>query len=278
MGLNGLMPARPGLRGGTPPAGAPAGANSGGPWPQVLRPRPLALILACSAAGSLALGLVVATGVAGPADSRLLDGVQRAVAANGADEPTRAVFGAITLVGSEKLLAVYCVLVTILLASRRQWSLAVACSALLPGGYAADEVIKAMVQRPRPSLPDPDLIAAAGFSYPSGHAVNTVCAILVPTLLAGIAGGGRWRSMGLAVALAVGVLVEVSRLVLAVHWPSDLLGGDLVGVAWSSLVLLLAVSWSSLRRHRPPRPPDPGRSSIVRVPGPGALSPWRERR
>ncbi len=103
----------------------------------------------------------------------------------------------------------------------------VAVGGLLSAGW------KVVLGRNRP----PAAVAldhASGMSYPSGHAVGVTVAVTV-TLGAIYMVTGRppaaWLSaMGLLVVAAVGL----SRLALGVHYLSDVLGGCLLGLAWTA--------------------------------------------
>ncbi|MBX5477352.1 MAG: phosphatase PAP2 family protein, partial [Clostridia bacterium] len=73
----------------------------------------------------------------------------------------------------------------------------------------------------------PSDLAAFANAYPSGHMARTTY------LLAWLAsdGAGRRRRLWSAVALAFGLAMAVSRVVLAEHWPSEVIGGALLGWA-----------------------------------------------
>jgi membrane-associated phospholipid phosphatase len=105
-------------------------------------------------------------------------------------------------------------------------------------------VLKLLVGRHRPDLLDP-VARAAGFSFPSGHALNAALAagVFVLVLLPFARDGKRWLLWGAAI--AVTVLTGLSRIVLGVHWTSDVVAGWLLGVA------VVAVTAAAFTRWRP---------------------------
>ena len=71
-------------------------------------------------------------------------------------------------------------------------------------------------------------------AFPSAHAANSMVAWLG---LALIAAPPKARPAAVAAALALALTVGLTRLVLAVHWPSDVIGGWSFGAAWTLVVL-----------------------------------------
>ena len=103
--------------------------------------------------------------------------------------------------------------------------------ALLLGGAVASgaivlPIVKALFDRARPDLVW-HLVAEHDYSFPSGHSMGSM--ILYSLLGWAITRRGPWAWLGVAIALAVGL----TRMLLGVHWGSDVLGGWLLGGAWA---------------------------------------------
>ncbi|MDB5692756.1 MAG: phosphatase family protein [Alphaproteobacteria bacterium] len=107
------------------------------------------------------------------------------------------------------------------------------------------ELEKHVVGRPRPN-PAGRLDTVVTMAFPSGHAANSMVAWLGLALLAAPA---RLRPAAVAAALALALLVGLTRLILAVHWPSDVIGGWAFGAAWTLLLLRIGEGTSPPFRH-----------------------------
>jgi len=91
-------------------------------------------------------------------------------------------------------------------------------------------VLKEAVGRARPALPEP-VAHAGGYSFPSGHALG---AAALYTSLAVVAAGAlraRWRPLLVAVAVVVPAVVAATRVLLGLHFPSDVAAGLVLGWA-----------------------------------------------
>jgi membrane-associated phospholipid phosphatase len=98
-------------------------------------------------------------------------------------------------------------------------------------GVLGESLLKSVVDRARPNL-YPDMAVSTGPAFPSGHAVGAVCAVAVPLLVIAWVTRERWLRVSLVVlAVAAVVAIDLARLVLAVHWPTDVVAGNLVGLA-----------------------------------------------
>ncbi len=114
------------------------------------------------------------------------------------------------------------------------------------GGLALSSGLKVLVGRARPDLvPHGDVVVTA--SFPSGHAMlSAVVYLTLGALLAQFVAGRRLKAYLLVCAMLLTLLVGISRVYLAVHWPTDVLAGWCVGAAWAALCWVVA-EW--LRRR-----------------------------
>ena len=107
-------------------------------------------------------------------------------------------------------------------------------------------ITKNVIERARPEDVTP-LVQVSGFSYPSGHSLVSASLYLTIAILAvRYLPTTKARVLLFAFAVAVILLVAISRVYLGVHYPSDVASGASLGVAWA---LLLAGSFSMFERH-----------------------------
>ena len=87
-------------------------------------------------------------------------------------------------------------------------------------------------------------------SFPSGHSANSMIVYLGIALLA--FHNPAHRRWAVPAAVLLSLLIGVSRPMLGVHWPSDVVAGWSFGAFWLLLVLTIADRWwpprSSLKR------------------------------
>lgn len=106
-------------------------------------------------------------------------------------------------------------------------------------GRALVSIQKVGISRLRPDELD-HLVPVKSLSYPSGHAANSMILFLSLALIA-VPRAQRWWAV--PAALTGTFLVGISRPMLGVHWPSDVLGGWAFGVAWVLAILALSERW-----------------------------------
>ena len=111
----------------------------------------------------------------------------------------------------------------------------------------------ALRPRPRPNVFEWETHAASS-SFPSGHAMSaTVVYGTVAYLLARLQKHGWARALTLLLAVVMIALICLTRLYLGVHYPSDVLGGIIVGLAWSGFCMATLEASLALARRRAPR-------------------------
>jgi membrane-associated phospholipid phosphatase len=110
------------------------------------------------------------------------------------------------------------------------------------GGAALGFALKEVVGRVRPALRDP-VSTAPGLSFPSGHALGASigCCLLLLIILRFLPRRGRVSAV-LAAVVIVGT-VALARVVLGVHFVSDVLGGITLGIGWVALTTWAYVAW-----------------------------------
>ena len=106
------------------------------------------------------------------------------------------------------------------------------------GGIALLNALgKALIGRPRPETPD---YLIGSLAYPSGHASSAVVLYGLAAAFVAQELPRRWRFWAYWLAIALSLPMALSRLMIGVHWLTDLLGGGLLGLLVCALVRL---SW-----------------------------------
>jgi undecaprenyl-diphosphatase len=142
---------------------------------------------------------------------------------------------AITQAGGWLLVPVGAALVLGLVAAGRARMALVVAVALIAAALFTD-LAKDWVARPRP--PDP-VADAGGYSFPSGHTLNSTVTYGIAALLVWRSSLPRGVRIGVAAALVVLIaIVGLSRIALGVHYPSDVVAGWLAGTVIVAIVAL----------------------------------------
>jgi membrane-associated phospholipid phosphatase len=96
-------------------------------------------------------------------------------------------------------------------------------------GWAAGGISKVLVRRLRPVVDDP-LSHASGYSFPSAHALNVAVAGSALTVFGWpwLSRAGRWAAV--TATAAGGLATGLDRVLLGVHFPSDVIAGWLLGL------------------------------------------------
>jgi undecaprenyl-diphosphatase len=106
------------------------------------------------------------------------------------------------------------------------WLLALVPLVALGGAILLYNLGKAVTNRPRPPA---SLLSSPAF--PSGHATASVAVWGTIALVVGLGGSRRAKTLLLVAAKLIALAVGVSRVILGVHWPIDVIAGWALGVA-----------------------------------------------
>jgi membrane-associated phospholipid phosphatase len=108
------------------------------------------------------------------------------------------------------------------------------------GSNSLNPAIKFLYDRERP-----DIIQKRGqfdwAAYPSGHAIASVAVLMTLAIVLYRVKGWRWPAFVITPVLLVSL---ISRVYLGVHWPTDVIGGMLIGGVW------LAFTYFAFREDR----------------------------
>jgi membrane-associated phospholipid phosphatase len=133
---------------------------------------------------------------------------------------------------------------------RRNWrAVLVGWTLVIGGGQLVEGVLKQSYQRVRPPGAG-QFIGDASYSYPSGHSMAAMIGFGLLAYLLVIRVRRPAARVAIAIAAAAMILaVGVSRLVLGVHYFTDVVGGYAAGAVW--LLLAIAAVESERRRWQP---------------------------
>lgn len=105
------------------------------------------------------------------------------------------------------------------------------------GGIVLNAVLKSSFDRPRPQLFE-WLTEPSSSSFPSGHAMSSAIVYFTVAYLIARLEKRRWmRVVTIISSLLIVLLISISRLYLGVHYPSDVLAGMIIGLAWAGFCL-----------------------------------------
>ena len=165
----------------------------------------------------------------------------------------------LTALGGVSVLTALTVAVVGYLAASRRAGLALFVAASTIGGALAGTGLKLLFLRARPEVV-PHLVEVDSLSFPSGHALNS--AVIYLTLGALLSRSESRRSVRIyivGVAIALTMIIGISRVYLGVHYPSDVLAGWCAGATWAAMCATLARALQR-RRTLEPGPTNPATS------------------
>lgn len=173
---------------------------------------------------------------------------------------TRDLVVILTQLGAPLLLELAATGLAVLLLVRRRRRLAVYLVVAVFGAQLLSTASKQVVARVRPCAEQ--LIGCPSSpSFPSGHAVGAAAFwTAAAVLLLPLAGRAAWT-----LALVLPLLVALSRVLLGVHYPSDVVAGLFVGWSWAAATTTAFRTWHGERpsRDAPLEPGQDGRGTVT---------------
>ena len=153
-------------------------------------------------------------------------------------------FSNLTNLGGLGLLGTATLLLVFYLIYKKQYNLATITGISVGGAALLHLALKSLIERPRPDLWQ-WIISETNFSFPSGHSTATIAFALCICL---IATGTRRQKIILILAAIFVCLIGLSRLYLGVHYPTDVLGGWLLGTSGTLAIAVIVHSIIKSRR------------------------------
>lgn len=167
-----------------------------------------------------------------------------------ADTAVLQMFATLTHLGDTWVLAALTLAVAVALWLRQHKILATGWLVAMAGNGALTKVLKNIFERVRPEHTH-GLAEASGYSFPSGHSSASMVAYAMLAYLATRLLPRVWHLPAVMVAGALIFTTGWSRIVLQVHYASDVLAGWLVGGTWMVCTVLIMESVSRWRRAAP---------------------------
>ena len=165
---------------------------------------------------------------------------------------------ALTTLGYFPIVMALTVIVDAIWIRAREIVSAITLTIIVMGAPLIDTALKGVYQRHRP-IGYMYLITESDYSFPSGHSFAGMAFYVGFAFLLTYRQRWRIRILAVATSLLLAVCIAASRVYFGVHFPTDVLGGLLMGLVWVVLVLLGSSPW---RKRTPERAP------------PSAASPW----
>jgi len=193
------------------------------------RPQYLQLRFIAAIVGLAGVWLAMLLLGGGPLDARIYEALYA-----GHRPALAAIARGLTALGEPTVLISACVACALWLwyAGRGRLGIVLLLIAML--GRGLSEAQKYWVARARPDL-ELHLVVVKTQSFPSGHAASSM--IFYLALAIALTSGTRWQRAAPAAAVILSLLIGTSRVMLGVHWPSDVIGGWTFGMLWVLLTL-----------------------------------------
>lgn len=117
--------------------------------------------------------------------------------------------------------------------ARQRWRQGLYALTTMLGAALISRTLKVLFHRERPHFWDLFFPLPADFSFPSGHALFSLTFVITVIVLAW---NSRWRWVVVLMGGSFAIAIAWTRLYLGVHYPSDILGGWSIAIAWTLTV------------------------------------------
>lgn len=145
-------------------------------------------------------------------------------------------------VGSIKGLLFITALLTVYLIYKKRFTDVLFLMFVFWGSRGLNNLLKNWVERDRPEI-NP-IIHSAGFSFPSGHTMNSTAVLgFICFLLLIHFKSKAFRKTIIGVTVLLVALIGVSRIYLGVHYVTDIIGGFVAGIIWVLIFISLYKHW-----------------------------------
>jgi undecaprenyl-diphosphatase len=154
----------------------------------------------------------------------------------------------VTDLGSPVAVDVVAAAAVIALLVRRHVPAAIAVAVARFGELAAETAVKDWVDRGRPVFSHP-LATAGGASFPSGHSAGSAALYGILIMMCAPVLTRGWRRLVVAVGTVFVLAVAASRVVLGVHFVSDVVAGLALGLVWAAGTLAVVAAIAARMRQ-----------------------------
>lgn len=144
----------------------------------------------------------------------------------------------ISFIGSWKILLPGTAILIVYLLNKRQYYSSKLLLINILGSYIINFILKNLFQRTRPL--EFFRVEQSGLSFPSGHSMVTMSMYLaIAYLLTKDRENTSKRKLIYGLSTLLILLMGISRVYLGVHWPTDIIGGYIMGYLFFNLSLIL---------------------------------------
>lgn len=130
--------------------------------------------------------------------------------------------------------------------AKKRFDKALFLSLCMGGVMVINLVLKSLFDRARPDLWE-WIVTETHLSFPSGHATATMTLAMAVIVLVWHT---KWRVLTIILASLYIISIGLSRLYLGVHFPTDIIGGWLLGIVWVCTAVLLFQAVAARKAHK----------------------------